>query len=147
MIFGFRSSSIRPNETQQVSSDAIDFDRLIDISLMKLSFLQCMGKMRTERQIVFVLQVLQQSLYHKSLKTLGEGKYRPSWFSFINIIIVSVADLIYYFEQEIYSGMMRCNVDRLPKLWIDLPGGLEKAKETKPENLPFRIKASFTKRK
>ena len=61
--------------------------------------------------------------------------------------LVSVADLIFYFEQEIYSAMMRSNVDRLPRLWIDLPGGMEKAKDIKSERLPFRIKASFGKKK
>jgi hypothetical protein len=61
---------------------------------------------------------------------------------------VSVADLIYYFEQEIYSAITRSNVDRLPRLWIDLPGGMEKAKGSKfDDKLPFRIKASFTKKK
>lgn len=65
----------------------------------------------------------------------------------IVLFLVSVADLVFYFEQEIYSAIMRSNVDRLPRLWIDLPGGLEKAKGIKSDNLPFRIKASFTKKK
>ena len=61
--------------------------------------------------------------------------------------LVSVADLVYYFEQEIYNAMTRNSIDRLPRLWIDLSGGLEKAKVTKLEKLPFRIKASFSKKK
>lgn len=61
--------------------------------------------------------------------------------------LVSVADLVFFFEQEIYSAMMRSNVNRLPRLWIDLPGGMEKAKEIQSKSLPFRIKASFGKKK
>lgn len=62
---------------------------------------------------------------------------------------MSVADLVFYFEQEIFASMTRSCVDRLPRLWIDLPGGIEKAKKEKlkSEKLPFRIKASFSKKK
>ncbi len=73
MIFSFRSASIKPQETTKTTND-IDHDRLIDVSLMKLSNLQCMGKNRTERQILFVLEVLQRALYKKSLKKHGDSK-------------------------------------------------------------------------
>lgn len=147
MIFSFRSSTVRPQETAKAAND-VDHDRLIEVSLMKLSNLQCMGRTRTERQILFVLEVLQHALFTKSLKKNGKSKkYTNSHNSSNVLFVVSVADLVYFFEQEIYSAIMRSNVDRLPRLWIDLPGGLENAKNIKSETLPFRIKASFTKKK
>lgn len=72
MIFSFRSVSIRPQEISKMTNE-IDHDRLIDVSLMKLSNLQCMGKNRTERQILFVLEVLQRALFKKSLKKHGDS--------------------------------------------------------------------------
>ena len=151
MIFGFRYQPTSPAEHIKNISE-VDHNRLIDISLMKLSNLQCIGKSRTEKQILFVLEVLQLSLYKKSLKYNGQGMVEfvvVFVFTFHNnlMFIVSVADLVFYFEQEIYSAIVRNNVERLPRLWIDLPGGLEKAKGIKSDKLPFRIKASFTKKK
>ena len=73
MIFSFRSSSIRPQEISKAANE-IDHDRLIDVSLMKLSNLQCMGRNRTEKQILFVLEVLQCALFTKSIKKNGQSK-------------------------------------------------------------------------
>lgn len=73
MIFSFRSSSIRPQEESKKANE-IDHDRLIDVSLLKLSNLQCMGRNRTERQSLFVLEVLQGALFTKSLKKNGQSK-------------------------------------------------------------------------
>ena len=72
MIFGFKSSV----RTQDLAKDtnSVDHDRLIDISLVKLSNLHGMGKQRTEKHIIFVLEVLQRALYSKSLITNGESK-------------------------------------------------------------------------
>lgn len=72
MIFSFRSSSIRPQEISKTPNE-IDHDRLIDVSLMKLSNLQCMGRNRAEKQILFVLEVLQRALLTKSLKKNGQS--------------------------------------------------------------------------
>jgi hypothetical protein len=73
MIFGFRSAAVAP-QISNISS--VDHGRLIDVSLMKLSRLQSMGKSRTERQIVFVLDVLQRALYMKAKEDCGDGKIR-----------------------------------------------------------------------
>lgn len=72
MIFGFRYGN---NSTQNPLKDSneVDHDRLVDISLLKLSHLQSIGKARTEKQILFVLEVLQLALYKKSLKYNGNG--------------------------------------------------------------------------
>lgn len=147
MIFSFQSS-VRNQELIK-DPDSVDHDRLIDISLVKLSSLHGMGKLRTEKHILFVLEVLQRALYSKSIDTNGESKECYIQRTYANLIysLVSVADLVFFFEQEIYSAMMRSNVDRLPRLWIDLPGGMEKAKEIQSKSLPFRIKASFGKKK
>lgn len=147
MIFSFQSSA----RNQEIVKDpnSVDHDRLIDISLVKLSSLHGMGKRRTEKHILFVLEVLQRALYSKSIDTNGESKEFYAKIAYSNHLIyllVSVADLVFFFEQEIYSAMMRSNVNRLPRLWIDLPGGMEKAKEIQSKSLPFRIKASFGKK-
>lgn len=65
MIFGFQSSF----RSQEIVNNAnhIDHDRLIEVSLMKLSSLHGMGKRRTEKNIIFVLDVLERALYSKSL--------------------------------------------------------------------------------
>ena len=146
MIFSFRSSSSKHQEITKTANE-IDHNRLIDVSLVKLSNLQCMGKSRTEKQVLFVLEVLQHALFSKALRENGKGNHKLLGLRYSNLFVVSVADLVYFFEQEIYSAMLRSNVDRLPRLWIDLPGGLEKAKNATSEILPFRIKASFSKKK
>ena len=72
MFFSFQSP-FRNQETLK-DSNSVDHDRLIDISLMKLSNLHSMGKRRTEKHILFVLEVLQRALYSKSIYINGEGK-------------------------------------------------------------------------
>ena len=74
MIFSFRSSSIKPQEPLNTLND-LDHNRLIDISLIKLQKLQLSGKNRSEKQIIFVLEVLQNSLFTKSLKDEGNSNY------------------------------------------------------------------------
>lgn len=72
MIFSFQS----PFRAQEIikESNAVDHDRLIDISLIKLSNLHSMGKRRTEKHILFVLEVLQRALFSKSLSINGDSK-------------------------------------------------------------------------
>lgn len=72
MIFSFQS----PFRAQEIikESNAVDHDRLIDISLTKLSNLHSMGKRRTEKHILFVLEVLQRALFSKSLSINGDSK-------------------------------------------------------------------------
>ena len=73
MIFGFRTSTVTP-QISNANTQEIDHGRLIDVSLRKLSHLQSLGKNRTERQLIFVLDVLQQALYMKAQKDYGESK-------------------------------------------------------------------------
>ena len=64
--------------------------------------------------------------------------------------IVSVSDLIYNFEMEIMKGMDRSGVEKLPRLWIDLPTSVGRkmmVSAASSQGLPFRIKAAFSKRK
>lgn len=71
MIFSFQSSI---NKSQDdVKEGAIDYSHLIDISLIKLNNLQSMGKSRSEQHILFVLDVLQQALFLKSINDHGES--------------------------------------------------------------------------
>lgn len=72
MIFSFKNS-IRNQEIVK-DPNSVDHDRLIDISLVKLSSLHGMGKRRAEKHILFVLEVLQRALYSKSIDTNGESK-------------------------------------------------------------------------
>lgn len=71
--FGFRSASVQTHAVMKTTESEVDHDRLIDVSLLKLSNLQCMGKIRTERQILFVLEVLERALFSKSLKINGDN--------------------------------------------------------------------------
>ena len=76
MIF----SAFKKNNNKVATSVSItkpselDYQRLIDVSLVKLSALQRMGTARTERQILLVMEVLQRSLYSKSLQDYGQRK-------------------------------------------------------------------------
>ena len=71
MIFSFQSSIVK---SQHDAKDAaIDYSHLIDISLIKLNNLQSMGKSRSEQHILFVLDVLQQALFLKSINDHGES--------------------------------------------------------------------------
>lgn len=71
MIFSFQSSI---NKSQDdFKEGAIDYSHLIDISLIKLNNLQSMGKSRSEQHILFVLDVLQQALFLKSINDHGES--------------------------------------------------------------------------
>ncbi len=76
MIFSFKKNKVASTKTAfsaNVTND-LDYSKLIDVSLMKLSRLQEMGKARTERQILLVMDVLQWSLYYKSLNDYGQRK-------------------------------------------------------------------------
>lgn len=72
MIFGFKSPLLNFKSKKVQENGDIDHTRVIDISLQKLSRLQLMGKLRSERQIVMVLDILQWALYTKSVKDYGK---------------------------------------------------------------------------
>lgn len=52
---------------------------------------------------------------------------------------------------EIMKGLERCRVEKLPRLWIDLPTSVSKkmilSSVSTEREFPFRIKAAFSKRK
>lgn len=81
MIFSFKKKNSSSNNKVATSIPAkkppqpdFDYERLIDASLIKLSALQRMGTARSERHILLAMEVLQRSLYSKSLYDYGQCK-------------------------------------------------------------------------
>ena len=149
MIF----SSFRTAAKFTQTAPAEDLNEYIDISLLKLSAMLNQGPGRSERQIVFVLEVLQRALTAKIDQKHDNRKQSEVVEKRLltnSIFVVRVHEKVYLFEQEIYESMERKNIFKLPRLWVDIleDDGAGAHDGTACENINnYRIKASFTKRK